>query len=152
MWHFGKHRHKLLIVMLNTTASCGISVGQIKTNKLQSPSYTLFSFLFFFLYPPAELCSADERRQKTQTSLTHMQARSYADARNRMLICNLDPKHGHRHTNTQKEASVIKASVGPGEQRRLFQTPELPHWYHSVQFCCNNSVCPPTRAAWPRQS
>lgn len=43
----------------------------------------------------------------------------------------------------KEEASIIKASVGPGERRSLFQTPELPHWYHSVQFCsCNSIVCP----------
>lgn len=30
-------------------------------------------------------------------------------------------KHGFRHTNTQKEASIIKASVGPGERRSLFR-------------------------------
>lgn len=56
----------------------------------------------------------------------------------------LDPKCGSRCTNTQKkEASIIKALVGPGERRSLFQTPELPHWYHSVQFCsCNSIVCP----------
>lgn len=29
--------------------------------------------------------------------------------------------HGSRRTNTQKEASIIKASVGPGERRSLFQ-------------------------------
>lgn len=124
-------------------ASCGTPVKKTnKKNSSQSLSHTLF-WMFFFLYPPAKLCSAEERRQNTETSIIHTQ--NYGDTQSNVrFIWNLNPKCGSRCTNTQKEASIIKASVGPGEQRSLLQTPELPHWYHSVQFCSNNSiVCPP---------
>lgn len=74
--------------------------------------------------------------------IIHMHTQNYADTRNRMLYVTTK-MWIQMHKRTKREASVIKASVGPGERRSLFQIPKLPHWYHSVQFCsCNSIVCP----------
>lgn len=47
--------------------------------------------------------------------------------------------------HTQQEASMIKSFSWSWRAEELVSAAELPHWYHSVQFCrCNNIICP-----WP---
>lgn len=84
-------------------------------------------FLFFFPYTPTELCS-EEKEGQTQAHNIH-DAHAYSKLCRRtqsnvVFIWNLNPKCGSRCTNThKKKASIIKASVGPGERRSLFQLP-----------------------------
>lgn len=102
-----------------------------------------FSGVFFSFFAHLLNFVPQRTEDKTQTFIhTHTHTTlDCADAHsNGAIAVELESKARSRCTNTQKEASVLKASVGPGEQRSLFQTPELPHRYHSAQFCSDNSI------------
>lgn len=64
----------------------------------------------------------------------------------------MDPD-AHRHTQKNKEASIIKASVGPGERKSVFQ---LPSCLTGITVYSSVAVTAPyvfgTGVAWPRWS
>lgn len=154
MWHFGKHRHKLLLFR-----NCKTVCQLWDTSQIKHHAHSHFLTHFFSPFFTHLLNFVLQKKEgKTPTHDIH---NSHALSKlcrrtqsNVIFIWDLNPKFGSRCTNTQKEASIIKALVGPGERRSLFQIPELPHWYHSVHFCsCNSIVCPlNTTMAWPHWS
>lgn len=103
--------------------------------------YTYFSLFSFLMH--VELCSAAGKRDKTQIYIyvykTILTCQTIHTLNKMLFHFGLNAQH------TQQEASMIKSFSWSWRAEELVSAAELPHWYHSVQFCrCNNIICP-----WP---
>lgn len=119
LWHFGKAQASL------ETLKHFVCWGMPVKKDSQSLSYTIF-FVFLSLHTCWTLfCRGKKTKHKHVIYIAHMHTQNNTNAHNRMLYSFgiWNPKCGSRCTNTQKEASIIKASVGPGERRSLFRLP-----------------------------
>lgn len=121
LWHFIKHC---------SSASCGM------------PKNKAHNFFSFFTLCWTLFCRAKKTKYiNTPNPHAHSTLRRHAIEHR-----NLEYESQSRCTNTQKEASAIKASVGPAEQRpscltgiTVFSSVTITAWYPLG-----------TRVAWPR--